>query len=80
MINDVKSFERSKNIPIVASFWSNDEATSLRKEKMAVSADFDFRNPVGNLETRRVLLRKVSIHKKVSLIFLKKTDKREIGR
>ncbi len=24
------------------SFWSIDEATSLRKEKMAVSVDFDF--------------------------------------
>ncbi len=33
MINDVKAFEVSKNIPIVASFSSNDEATSLRKEK-----------------------------------------------
>ncbi len=53
-----KAFERSKNIPMGTSFWSIDEATSLRKEKMAVSVDFDFLKPCCESENALFFLRK----------------------
>ncbi len=46
------------------SFWSIDEATSLRKEKMAVSVDFDFLKPCCESGKRFVFPEeKVSIRK-----------------